>query len=170
MRIYRSLILVTFASVVTSQISQYAIQSVAGYSLQRACVQECVSSGYYGLPTGIGCPNPYLIACVCRTDLQPSASTFLTQCVNQGCSSDPSDLSSAISLYDSYCALNGVPLVTAPVSTTAATSFVTSPPTGPTATATSSSTSLTTTLDSSELLLAIILIPTILAALVDFFH
>jgi hypothetical protein len=47
---------------------------------------------------------------------------------------------------------------------------VTSPPTGPTATATSSSTSLTTTLDSSELLLAIILIPTILAALVDFFH
>lgn len=129
MKIYRSLILVIFASVVASQNnSQYTIESVPAYSLQRVCVQNCVGTDLgFGLPANIGCPadsccpETYLGACACRTDLQPSAFSYLTQYVNQQCSSNPSDLSSAISLYDSYCVSNGFPLVTA-ISTTAATS------------------------------------------------
>jgi hypothetical protein len=165
MKIYRSSILVIFASVVASQNSQYTIESVAEYSLQRACVQTCVGPDLDGLPQNIGCPYPYLNDCACRTDLQLSASTFLTQCVDQWCSSDPSDFSSAISLYDSYCVSNRFPIVTAPISTPATTSYVTIPAavstaTAPTATATSSSTSLTTS--SSELLLTFILLSTIL--------
>jgi hypothetical protein len=170
MKIYPSLILVIFASVVVSQNSLFTIQSVPAYSLQRVCVQNCVFPGNGDLALNIGCPYPVLNACVCRTDLQRSASIYLTQCVDQGCFSDPSDLSSAISLYDSYYVSNGLPLLLVQAFTTAATSFVTSPLTGLTATAISSSTSLTTTLDSNKLLLAIILILTILAALVDFFH
>src|SRR5271156_2414232 len=112
MKNYCGLILVIFASVVASQNSQYTIESVAEYSLQRNCVQTCIGIDILGLPNNIGCPYPYLNACACRTDLQPSASTYLTQCVDLSCSSDPSDLSSAISLYDSYCASNGFPIVT----------------------------------------------------------
>jgi hypothetical protein len=161
MKIYRSLILVIFASAVASQNSPYTLDSVPAYALQRVCVQNCVGTGYLGLPANIGCPYTYLNACACRTDLQSSASSYLTQCVDQQCSSDPSDLSSAISLYDSYCVSNGYPLLPA-ISTTAATSFVTpaATATAPTATATSGSTSLTTS--SSELVLTLILLSTIL--------
>jgi hypothetical protein len=118
-----TLILFCFASLVAAQNSAYTIESVSAYSLQRTCVQNCLG----GLPGQIGCPFSYvyLNQCACRTDLQPSASTFLTGCVNNGCSRDPSDLSSAISLYDSYCVSNGFALVTVPASTTAATSFAT---------------------------------------------
>jgi len=162
MKIYRRLILLIFASFVASQNAQYTIESVPAYSLQRSCVQYCIGTGDGGLPGNLGCPNPNqpLNACACRTDLQPSASSFLTSCVNQWCSSDPSDLSSAISIYDSYCASNGFAIVTAPASTTGATSFMTIPATTPTATATSSSTSLT--IGSSELLLIFPLVSTIL--------
>ena len=156
MKIYcSSIILVIFASVVVSQqAQQYTIISVPAYEHQHACVQYCIGGeADENLPNALGCPSTYLNACVCRTDLQPSASSFLTACVNQGCSSDPSDLSSAISLYDSYCASNGFPVP----NTTAGTSFVTNP-TAPWPTATAATySSASLTISSRELLLTFIL-------------
>ncbi|KAN0073429.1 hypothetical protein V8E54_008649 [Elaphomyces granulatus] len=154
MKIYYSLILVIFASVVASQVSIFSINGDPAFSIQRVCVQACLGPGYTGVPGNIGCAyedDVYLNACVCRTDLQPSASSYLTKCVNSGCATEPSDLSSAISIYDNYCASNGFPVP-------AATSFISNPLNAATATvpkATSSSISLT--ISSSELLLTFIL-------------
>jgi hypothetical protein len=143
MNIYNRLILLIFASITASQNTPYTIQSLPAYSLQRACVQGCLA-GEYAVAYDLNCPQ--LNACVCRTDLQSQVSTYLTSCVNAGCSTNPPDLSSAVELYDSYCSMNGYPIVGAVVTTTASTSFVTSPATAtviivPTATVTATETS-----------------------------
>jgi hypothetical protein len=76
------------------------------YSSLRFCAQQCLAGGTDGgglpLPQAIGCSNN-LNACMCRADLSPSASSFLTTCVDSNCSGDMSDLSSALAAYTVYC-------------------------------------------------------------------
>jgi hypothetical protein len=45
MKIYHGLILVIFASIAASQNSPYTIQSLPAYTLQRYCVQLCLTDG-----------------------------------------------------------------------------------------------------------------------------
>jgi hypothetical protein len=98
-----------FASIAASQEPPtWSIQSVSVFGYLRVCAQGCLGLGPYSyLPAVLDCPSPILNACVCRTDLASSASSALTSCVNQGCSSNPADVSSVVSLYNSYCSVNG---------------------------------------------------------------
>ncbi|KYK58634.1 hypothetical protein DCS_05651 [Drechmeria coniospora] len=45
--------------------------------------------------------------CYCRTDLQANAYQSLSRCVSRFCSGNSNDLSSAASIYSSYCTSNG---------------------------------------------------------------
>jgi hypothetical protein len=111
-----------FASIAASQeLPTWSIQSVSVFGSLRVCAQACLGPGlwiYNDLPAGLDCPSPILNACVCRTDLASSASSLLTSCANQGCSSNPADVSSVVSLYNSYCSANGYTENVTPYSTT----------------------------------------------------
>jgi hypothetical protein len=94
------------------------IESVAQYSSLRECAQYCVyggpPNGSPGLPVYLGCWNPALNDCFCRADLSASATNFLSTCVNQWCSGDAADISSAVGVYETYCTgVEAVPTGTA---------------------------------------------------------
>lgn len=82
-----------------------------GYRSLRGCARACV----WGYPVGndllinLGCVSPWYESCLCREDLAPAASSFLSKCVNRDCDSATVDVSQAVSLYDSYCTRTGVP-------------------------------------------------------------
>jgi hypothetical protein len=82
------------------------IESSGEYSSLRQCAQQCIWGGTDGggppLPQAISC-NDNLNGCMCRADLSPSASSFLTTCIDSNCSGDQDDLSSAIAAYTVYC-------------------------------------------------------------------
>jgi hypothetical protein len=77
----------------------------AGYSSLRNCGKECFGI-YPGLADQLECGYPYQDSCVCRPDLGPLASSYLTKCVNSGCGSVTVDVDLAVSLYDGYCSRN----------------------------------------------------------------
>jgi hypothetical protein len=77
----------------------------AGYSNLRQCGTVCFYTTS-GLVNGLDCRYPYQDSCVCRPDLGPLASSFLTKCVNSRCGSVTVDVDLAISLYDDYCSRN----------------------------------------------------------------
>jgi hypothetical protein len=83
------------------------IESLVAYSVQRACVQDCIWGGTPGggpnIPEYLSCPQPFSDNCLCRTDLSASAINYLTSCVNSVCSGNTVDLSNAVSLYTGYC-------------------------------------------------------------------
>jgi hypothetical protein len=59
----------------------------------------------------LGCKwdgSEYFSTCVCRIDLTSAASYFLTSRVNSGCSGHTPDITSAMSLYNSYCGLDSL--------------------------------------------------------------
>ena len=107
--------------------STVSIVSDSGYISERTCAQNCV--WHVGvsddLITFLGCGNSdgWQNSCYCRSDLQSSASSFLTSCVNKACSTNPVDLASAISIYSTYCtdAVGAVAQPTTPGSVGAAT-------------------------------------------------
>lgn len=136
----------------SSQTQTVSIRSEDGYKTLRLCAQVCV----WGYPSGgdlltnLNCASPWYNVCLCREDLAPAASSFLSKCVNRDCSSSTVDVAQAVSLYDSYCSRDSVPsnvaVVTAdssgPTTTIIAVTTVTS--------ASGGSTSLATLTISSE--------------------
>lgn len=88
-----------------------SIQSEDGYKVLRSCAQKCVA--YFGLndlQSKLGCGgNPFQNECLCRTDLASAANKHLSTCCDAACTVGPSngDITSAISVYDSYCLANG---------------------------------------------------------------
>jgi len=90
-----------------SQNDAISIWSEPDYVRQRDCLKLCWRCNtpcpvVHGV---IGCANAPFDSCMCREDLRSSASSFLTSCINYRCSSAPTDLTSAVSLYNSYCHL-----------------------------------------------------------------
>lgn len=61
--------------------------------------------GAIGLNNALGCND--LDSCFCRTDLQSSAVSYLTTCINSQCSTNAIDVSADVSLYDGYCGVDG---------------------------------------------------------------
>ena len=53
----------------------------------------------------IGCFDDQFDNCYCATDLQPSASSYITACINSGCTGDQADVSIGMSLYNGYCTI-----------------------------------------------------------------
>jgi hypothetical protein len=90
----------------------------AGYSKLRPCAQGCFYyKGQYTsdkLGLSLRCSITTILLskvaendCFCRSDLQISAHLSLSSCVLKSCQSNSNDMTSAWSVYDSYCTANG---------------------------------------------------------------
>jgi hypothetical protein len=81
------------------------IQSGVPFKEQRQCVQNILNN----LGSVLSCPSNggYLESCWCRADLVPLAYSYISSAVPPSCNSNPPDLTSAISLYSSYCNVQG---------------------------------------------------------------
>ncbi|KAF4231135.1 hypothetical protein CNMCM8980_005613 [Aspergillus fumigatiaffinis] len=82
------------------------------YASQRPCAKRCFYYGSHGgadfLAGEIGCAvDPIENECICRSDLQQTADSFLRKCVSDRCGKNAIDVSSAVSIYDAYCTSNG---------------------------------------------------------------
>lgn len=116
-----------------AQNSPQTINSLTAFTSQLPCAQSCFT--YYGggccsdgIGSVIGCQNPAPCygpskgapdRCYCRTDLQSLAVAYLTSCVANQCTLGQStnDISSAVSIYEDYCASKGF-VVNVPAATT----------------------------------------------------
>jgi hypothetical protein len=96
-----TLLLLSFLPLISAQ-GSFTLTSLAAYTSLRACADPCFYANGYGLVNILSCGAPYQDACVCRTDLTASGSTFLSSCVTSSCS-NTNDVTSAVSLYGSYC-------------------------------------------------------------------
>lgn len=118
----------------TSQILAYPTFPSAPTNPQSPGAQSCFALGSPGcsadaLGNALGCHAPECTPqwaatnnCYCRSDLQSVATSYLSSCVDKGCTVGDSsiDVSSAISIYDSYCQGNGFAAMgNAPAATTA---------------------------------------------------
>jgi hypothetical protein len=126
-----------------------SITAAPDYILQRNCATSCFYwtigiETFANLASALSCNlSPLENLCFCRTDLQPSAASFLTRCVSSLCGSDSVDVDSATSVYLNYCSSDGV--ASAAATTTASTPSTrqpaASPIPNPTASATTKSSS-----------------------------
>ncbi|GFF63263.1 hypothetical protein IFM60648_00869 [Aspergillus lentulus] len=79
------------------------------YASQRPCAKSCfywgssTQGGADFLAERIGCEvDPILNECICRSDLQQTADSFLRKCVSDNCGANAIDVSSAVGIYDDY--------------------------------------------------------------------
>lgn len=120
----------------SDQTQSQSINQQSVFSSQKPCAQSCFEYNNLGCSTdalggALGCQAPFCSNqfaatnnCYCRTDLQSVATSYLSSCVNKGCTVGDSsiDISSAISIYGSYCSANGFVVdANAPAATTQAT-------------------------------------------------
>ncbi|OCT51484.1 hypothetical protein CLCR_08864 [Cladophialophora carrionii] len=130
--------------------STVSITAQPAFSSVRPCVQHCIWCGEYWLAncpgSAIGLNNVLsagLDSLFCRTDLQSSASSYLTSCIYSGCTTNTVDLQDGLSLYNGYCHIDGASLNDYPTLTSSSESPTTSPKSGSSAD-TETSTTLTT--------------------------
>src|ERR1700734_3919142 len=90
------------------------IASLSSYQQQRSCALGCFwngvpENGYgtdvLGLKLGccedqVSCKGHAPDSCFCRADLRPAAMSWFSTCIDNYCSSNPVDFSSATSVYD----------------------------------------------------------------------
>ena len=107
--------------IVEGQNSLETIFSLDVFTSQKPCAQHCFTTTDLGCPndlvaSAIGCKYGYCSQvfaatenCYCRPDLQSVALSWLTSCVESLCTvGDTSiDVSSAGSIYTSYCTARG---------------------------------------------------------------
>ncbi|EFE32701.1 uncharacterized protein ARB_00526 [Trichophyton benhamiae CBS 112371] len=89
-----------------------SIDQAEEYGSQRECSQNLCFEGSLGsnrIGSELGCHPPLMDDCFCRLDLQASATSFLSSCVNKYCESNTIDLTHAINIYTGYCANAGYP-------------------------------------------------------------
>ncbi|GIK05353.1 hypothetical protein Aspvir_009460 [Aspergillus viridinutans] len=99
------------------------------YASQRPCAKKCFywgSSSQGGadfLANRIDCGvDPIENECICRSDLQQTPDSFLRKCVTDNWDANAIDVSSAVRIYDDYCASNGYTRATSTAQTTRTTS------------------------------------------------
>jgi hypothetical protein len=88
------------------------IASEPAYASLRGCARGCLWERYYNnvVDEGLGCAAPWPNACLCRLDLAPQASRYITSCCSKYCTvgnAAGGDIASAVGLYESYCVKNG---------------------------------------------------------------
>jgi hypothetical protein len=95
----------------------------AEYETLDSCDQACLYADNNGLPNVLGCDIPVLNACYCRPDQLQIATSAISSCVNQECTSvDAVDISTAIKVYVDYC--NEAPATDTGATTTAESSII----------------------------------------------
>ncbi|KAI0439586.1 hypothetical protein F4803DRAFT_31555 [Xylaria telfairii] len=102
----KSLIILALLQLAASE--SVSITELPIYSAQKPCARKCFTNGAYEGPDKlanyIGCE--YHLPqndCVCRSDQQERADSWLSSCVSNSCSRNLVDASSAVSIYDAYC-------------------------------------------------------------------
>jgi hypothetical protein len=123
-----------FAATTVGPLAPISIQSLLAYSTAKPCAAGClvymgiwncgVNAGYHDLGKDLGCGCSPMNACWCSAGLQPSATSYISSCVSQGCGKVPNvdqDITSMISLYGGYCATANVEVPSQPAATTAIT-------------------------------------------------
>ena len=84
----------------------WAIQTFPAYSSQRRCGQYCLDNAY----TSAGCVSPYYNECICRPNVRPTATSYLSYCVSlYGCDADDVDIKAALTVFEDYCSKAGAP-------------------------------------------------------------
>jgi hypothetical protein len=79
---------------------------------QRDCVQYCIGTSGYLVET-LGCSKARLDSCLCRADLRPGASSYITYCLSTRSCANPTDYNAAVSIYNRYCTFTEPATVTA---------------------------------------------------------
>src|SRR3954464_12510566 len=91
------------------------ITNIPDYKTLRVCAQAAL---YHNNNNGCGaaiygalnCPSPPVSACLCREDLRPLGSSFLTHAVESYChTTNAFDISAAIGVWDKVCGNRGPP-------------------------------------------------------------
>ncbi|EXJ58513.1 hypothetical protein A1O7_05939 [Cladophialophora yegresii CBS 114405] len=132
--IIQIILVFTTSCIQTSQAdSTVSITAQPAFSSVRPCVQHCIWCGEYWL---INCPGSAiglnnvlsagLDSLFCRTDLQSTASSYLTSCIYSGCTTNTVDLQDGLSLYNGYCHIDGASLNDYPTLTSSSKSPTTS--------------------------------------------
>ncbi|KAK6343728.1 hypothetical protein TWF730_011317 [Orbilia blumenaviensis] len=95
------LLLLLLSHLLTPTLAQKAvvatITNLDSYSAGRACMRDCIWNLYHRN----NCDNTD--NCICRLDLQPQITTYISTCVSKSCSGLTRDISSGVSIYQSYC-------------------------------------------------------------------
>ncbi|EFR03607.1 hypothetical protein MGYG_06601 [Nannizzia gypsea CBS 118893] len=84
-----------------------SIEQMEGYGSLRNCARNvCFEASLGGSRIGyeLSCPSPLMNDCFCRPDLQVSATSYLSACVNSYCESNSIDVTRAVKIYTDYCA------------------------------------------------------------------
>jgi hypothetical protein len=114
------ILIIYLTSLLTKIVADSTISIIQqpAYSQVRPCVQPCLlcteywlqncPGGAIGLGNVLSCDD--LDAIYCRTDLQSSAFSYLTTCLNSMCSENAVDVSDGFSLYSGYCHVDGATL------------------------------------------------------------
>jgi len=91
-----------------------SIIAFSPFKTVRECARTCLgcNSDRCGVATALGCQEPYMNSCYCRSDLRASASSWLTDCVHSDCSINSIDAANAVSIYNAYCGLQAGPVTT----------------------------------------------------------
>lgn len=87
-----------------------SVRDEAAFKAQRECGRDCmVFNGSIDLIGKFGCAWPYQNDCFCRADLGVAATKHFSSCGTARCTVGPSDgdISTMISIYNSYCLSNG---------------------------------------------------------------
>jgi len=107
-----------------STAAKFTMTDIPTFESMRNCAQICVTAPFGSLPVTLGCNYPYQNECVCRVDLAGVASNYLSSCVPSQCTVGPADadMSSMMSIYNSYCKSNGFDVTAAPAVATSASS------------------------------------------------
>ena len=87
-----------------------SIRDELPFKALRECAADCLVWNSSGDLIGkLGCKYPYQNDCLCRADLGGVATKHLSSCGTTRCTVGPpdGDISSALSIYNSYCLANG---------------------------------------------------------------
>jgi len=107
--------LLLFSPPVTAQAPRtFSLHQQPEYNLLSGCGKTCM----YGpaavwIGGKLGCSDPYTNDCMCRLDKAPSISSYASECNKNLCTGFgdvQQDISTFLSLYNTYCAKNGYTL------------------------------------------------------------
>ncbi|KAF3922136.1 hypothetical protein AA313_de0209305 [Arthrobotrys entomopaga] len=108
-------LLITISTLPYTYSQQATLADGNDYKNGRPCMTNCI----YYLPGNNGCGN--IDQCICRLDLQPQITNYLSSCISNACTYTV-DINSGISIYQAYC--NGKASTLNPIVTPVATQQV----------------------------------------------
>jgi hypothetical protein len=90
-----------------SQTQTVTLTDEKNYEILRTCARPCVTNSFStDLFTVLNCAYPNQDSCLCREDLAPIVSSWLSKCINSFCTPATVDIAQALSVYGDYCTGN----------------------------------------------------------------